>query len=182
MERRQILRYAAYATGAAITAPFAGAFLTGCARDEVQQAAADQQRYYFADDEYTFLQSFLDTLLPATDSPAATGVGVDGMIDATAGLIYSPEQQSEFKTRFSTLRSWMTEQPDMAGAFAKLEEENAGPSKDVTNAYRDLKQQAISFYLATEPVATGFLNYLPVPGPYQGCIPLSEVDHKAWAL
>ncbi len=182
MQRRQILRYAAYVTGAAITAPFAGAFLTACARDEVQQAANDQQRYFFAEKDFSFLQSFLDTLLPTTDSPSATEVGVADMIDATAGLIYSPKQQSEFKTRFSTLRSWMTEQSDMAGAFAKLEKENTGASTEVTEAYHDLKQQAISFYLATEPVATEFLNYLPVPGPYQGCIPVSEVDHKAWAL
>lgn len=181
MKRRQILRYAAYATGAAITAPFAGAFLTGCVRDEVQQAAADQQRYFFAQEEYSFLQSFLDTLLPATDSPAANEVGVDGMIDATAGLIYAPEQQADFKESFLALRSWMTEQADLATAFAKLEGENAAP-KDVTDAYRNLKQQAISLYLATEPVATEFLNYLPVPGPYQGCIPVSEVDNKAWAL
>lgn len=181
MQRRQILRYAALATGAAVTAPFAGAFLTACARDEVQQAAADQRRYFFTEEDYSFLQSFLDTLLPATHSPSATGVGVDSMIDATAGLIYSPDQQAEFKTRFSSLRSWMTTQSDMATAFAKLEGENAA-SKEVPDAYRNLKQQAISFYLATEPVATEFLNYLPVPGPYQGCIPVSEVDHKAWAL
>jgi len=182
MERRQILRYAVYATGAAITAPFASAFLTGCARDEVQQAAADQQRYFFSDDEYAFLQSFLDTLLPATDSPAATEVGVDGMIDATAGLIYTPEQQSDFKESFAELQSWMTEQPDLGTAFAKLEEANSEVSEGVVIAYQDLKQQVIAFYLSTEPIATEFLNYLPVPGPYQGCIPLSEADNKAWAL
>jgi hypothetical protein len=182
MERRQILKYAAFATGAAITAPFAGAFLTGCAREEVQQAAADRQRHYFAGDDYDFLQSFIDTLLPATDSPSATGVGVDGMIDATVGLIYDKEQQADFKTRFSALRSWMGEQSDLATAFEQLEQTDARAPQPVINGYSNLKQQAISFYLATEPVATEFLNYLPVPGPYRGCIPVSDVDNKAWAL
>ncbi len=40
----------------------------------------------------------------------------------------------------------------------------------------------IILYLSTEEIGLNFLNYLPIPGPYESCISLEEVNGKAWAL
>ena len=55
---------------------------------------------------------------------------------------------------------------------------------DVANAkmaFKELKQQVIAYYLNTEEVGTEFLNYLPIPGEYQPCISVEDVNNKAWA-
>jgi len=36
--------------------------------------------------------------------------------------------------------------------------------------------------MVTEEIATNYLNYLPVPGAYEGCITLESVGGKAWAI
>ncbi len=52
----------------------------------------------------------------------------------------------------------------------------------ITQFLASLRNLTIAGYFGSELIATNHLNYLPVPGPYQGCIPLEEVDGKAWAL
>lgn len=44
-----------------------------------------------------------------------------------------------------------------------------------------LRQQGISAYFSNETIATEHLSYDPIPGTYQGCIPLSDVGNS-WSL
>lgn len=44
-----------------------------------------------------------------------------------------------------------------------------------------IRQQGISAYFSNETIATEHLSYDPIPGVYQGCIPLSEVGNS-WSL
>jgi len=44
-----------------------------------------------------------------------------------------------------------------------------------------LKDQGISAYFSNETIATEYLNYDPIPGVYNGCVPVSEVG-TTWSL
>lgn len=60
----------------------------------------------------------------------------------------------------------------------------AAEEKDIYYRYsflNSLRSLALSGYFSSEEVATKHLNYLPVPGPYEGCIPAKDVGN-AWAL
>ncbi len=46
-------------------------------------------------------------------------------------------------------------------------------------ALRDL---SIAGYFGSELIGENHLAYLPVPGPYEGCVPLSESGGVAWSL
>ncbi len=48
--------------------------------------------------------------------------------------------------------------------------------------FGNLKELVIYGYYSSQPVGMEHLVYLPVPGVYEGCIPLSETDGKSWAL
>ena len=49
------------------------------------------------------------------------------------------------------------------------------------NCLNSLKQLGISSYFSNELIATEHLNYDPIPGDYNGCIPLSDVGNS-WSL
>lgn len=181
MKRREVLRYTAYATGAAISAPLLSSILSGCT--EIDDSLDGQQ--FFGKRDFEFVKNLADTILPKTDSPSASEVGVHTTIDAMVGTVYNKKDRAAYKKGFSSLVAHLGNFPDLDAKeklelLQNLEEGNA--SDDVRKAYTDFKQQTIAYYLSTEKIGKNYLNYLPVPGDYESCISLDEVGGKAWAL
>jgi len=182
MKRRDILRYTAYVTGAAITAPIASTFVSGCklaSADEIQVLAP---KFFKDPDDMKLLYKIVDTILPATDSPSATDVGVPEIIDNMVGEVYSIEDQNAYRAGFDVLAKYINDQDDALGALEALEANDASDLEAEKKAYLQLKQQTVAYYLSTEEIGTNYLNYLPVPGAYNGCISLEEAGGKAWAI
>jgi hypothetical protein len=180
MKRREILRYTALLTGAAVSAPLASTLLSGCKTDGAS-AAANGAYAFFNADEMTFIKTMIDTILPKTDSPSASEVGVDKMIDSMVGLCYPKESQIAYRSGFDLLKKYIGNTKDPLKKIMELESSDNQPD-GVKDAYISLKQQTIGYYLSTEEIGTKFLNYLPVPGEFQPCIKLEEVGGKAWAI
>ena len=189
MERRDILKYIAYVTGAAVSVPLASTLLSGCRTD----AAASQVNYkpiFFTDTQFSNLEKWVDIILPKTDSPSASEVGVHKMIDAMTEC-YDQEGKTRYISGFEALMSHLkdkagdrpfTDLPEDQKIMILKELDIAEDSSLAKTGYLQLKQQTIAYYLNTEEIATNYLNYDPVPGDYIGCINLSEVNGKAWAL
>lgn len=206
MNRREILRYAALATGAAISAPLASAFLTGCASDA--EAVATKVAYtptFFNADQYEYITKFVDTVIPRTDTPSASDVGVPEMIDRIVGSVYSEEAAAEAKAGVNQLMAKMDADNAANQGFRNLNEEAMliylqdqdlhykNPETEwetmgeeemtLRETYFALKQAAIAYYFGSEEVATNQLAYLPVPGEYVPCGDLEELTGGvAWAI
>jgi hypothetical protein len=190
MNRRTILKYTALATGAAVSGSLAGIILSGCGSDAGDKALADDyQAKFFTDGEMSQLRSLVDVILPKTDSPSASEVGVHKIMDSMVGEVYTPERQVEFRKGYAVLTEHLTK----AGFFDQKAAEQVqilktlDASKDeslaaVRGAYLDVKQQTIAYFLSNEEIGTKYLNYLPVPGEYQPCISVEEAGGKLWAL
>ena len=181
MKRREIIKYAAYATGAAISAPLALSILSGCKTDEVRGI---DKLHFFNAEEFSLIETIVDVILPKTDSPSATEVGVHYMIDSMVGTVYNAEDKGDYRKGFDGLFQYLKETKFQDGnsesqlaALKKL-----GDSAEHQKAFNDLKQQTIAYYLTTEEVGTKFLTYLPVPGKYQPCISLEEAGGKKYTL
>jgi hypothetical protein len=179
MDRRQILTLTAYVTGAAVATPLASALLSSC---NATQSGNELGKglYFFKDDEFSFLGKFLDSLLPRTISPSAMDVGVDRTIDSMVGTAYPEDARKAYRTGFRGLMNILGEREDMMSDLMALEK--GEHAEEITNAYMHVKQQAVAYYLSTEKIGKEFLNYVPVPGEYIGCISLEEAGGKAWAL
>lgn len=204
MNRREILRYAAYATGAAISAPLASAFLLGCKRDAAVEAGiVAYEPTFFNAEEYQFITTLADTIIPRTDTPGASDVGVPEMIDKIVAQVYGAEAQAESRAGLQALMSRLNEKNPEGGFVAMedaarlsfLQDEDAyfkNPDTDwealgeeaqaVRDAYFSLKQATISYYFGSEAVATTQLAHMPVPGEYIACGDLQELTGgKAWS-
>ena len=191
MERRKILKYVAYATGAAVAAPLANSLLVSCQSGTASSAvdAATSGLSFFKPKEFSVIQEMVDIILPKTDSPSATDVGVHNMIDHMVGTAYRPEARKEYQEKFAAFFKYLGQKgySDLGGAekmdvLTSLDKATEEALKDARSGYVNLKQQTIAYYLTSEEIGTKFLNYLPVPGEYEPCISLEEAGGKAWAL
>ena len=205
MNRRELLRYTAYFTGMAVSAPVASALLAGCKRDEAVAAGdAVYAPEFFNDDEYTFITKLSDTMIPTTDTPGAVDVGVPEMVDKMVGQVYDEEARGKFRDGLKELMRRMNGDEENPG-FAALEGDeslvylqdqdmhykdsdtdwDSQPEVEgnARNVYFDLKSQIVGAWINSEPIGTEVLAYLPVPGEYIPCGDLQELTGgKAWAI
>ena len=172
MNRREILRYTAYITGAAVSAPLAATLLSGCKTDA--SVGVDAALSFFEEGDMALLKKIIDTIIPKTDSPSASDVGVHSMIDHIVGNIYNQDDRESYSESISSLLTHMTTSDDVQAAVGAIEASSSTLSAEVRDAYHLLKEQTIAYYLSSEEIGTNFLNYLPIPGEYQSCLTLEE--------
>lgn len=186
MKRREILKYTAYITGAAVSAPLISSLLTGCANAD--GGTSDLQ--FFDEDSFTLLSDLVDTILPKTDSPSATEMNVHKMIDSMVGTVYKKEDRLDYQKGFQALTSELNDKKsfnklstgEKISLLNQLESTTESSLEKARKAYVDLKQQTIAYYLSTETIGKEFLNYLPIPGSYEPCVSLESTGGKAWSL
>ncbi len=185
MNRRDILRITALATGGAICSPLASTILSGCTAPPPD--LPEGELFFFTPEEHSLMKAYVDTLLPKTDSPSASELDIHGTIDRMVGTVYFPEERDNYRAEFDALLMVLNQD----GKFEELGAEDrikilsnleGAVESPAANAHRHIKQQTIAYYLSTEEIGKNYLNYLPVPGEYQGCISLEEAGGKAWAL
>lgn len=185
MNRREMLRYTALLTGGAVSTSFATVFLSGCSgpAEEVSEL------HFFDPDQFDLVSLLADTILPRTDSPSATDVNVHYTIDSMIGQVFGLEFKSKFRKQWDELENHLTaqnfqqlEQSGRVELLRRLELNRTSETESARQAYIELKQQVIAYYLTTEEIGKEHLNYLPVPGDYKPCISVDEVDNRAWAI
>ena len=207
MKRREILRYATYTAGFAVSAPVLSAFFTSCESDPDLKDSAYAPAFFTAA-EYAFLSKFAGTMLPSDDTPGALDVGVPQMMDKMVGEVYGEKAQGMTRKGMEALMNkmagfadmddtkalaYLQEQDEyyktfkaevkMSGEDVPAEEEAAMEEATAKDAYFTLKSGIISAFFNTEKVATTMLAYDPIPGEYIPCGDLQELTGgKAWAI
>lgn len=180
MKRRELIKLVTLATGSVLSVPLMNSLLIGC-ESATKVEDVDYTLQFFNKDEFTFVRKIIDVILPRTDSPSATDVGVHTTIDTMLAKVYEPKQKTIYKTQFSELLSFVNKSDKtMTEVLMELlmSEDNTRARKGLV----ELKQQTIAYYYSTEEISKNHLNYIPVPGKYEPCISLEEVNGKAWAI
>jgi hypothetical protein len=190
MNRREALSRAAILLGGAISAPTIAAIMSGCKADP--KAAAASSGYLSADLE-AMLAELCDLILPKTDTPSASEAGVPGFIH-TIMMECTPQADRE------AFAMGLKQLDEEAKGFSKLsaEEKQAFLKKLDTDAHapngagtadkatpsqatwRKLKELTVVGYFTSEIGASEVLEYVPVPGKWEPCIPLKE-GQRAYA-
>jgi hypothetical protein len=146
-------------------------------------AAAPRKASFFGDAEMETLRALVDTILPATDSPAASAADTHFFIDAALPACASGEAQRTFRDGLEALGRAGFARKDAAAQADLL---RARAEADLALAYdrsffRILKDYTLTGYFLSEVGATQALAYERVPGGYEGDVPLRP-GQKAWAL
>ena len=191
IDRREALRRAAFLFGGVLAAPTVAGVLAGCEARRVPDAA--WQLRALTPDQADLVATITDHILPETDTPGARAVGVHRFIDAMLAESYPAEDRDRFlagladvdaRARRTCGRAFLqcatTEQRALLvhldrEAFATT------PGPDEAPFFRTMKELTLVGYYTSEIGATRELRHAPVPGRFDGCVPLAEIG-RAWAV
>jgi len=197
MNRRDALKNTALLGGTAALSTSLLGLLQSCQT----QARLDWEPQFLATDQAQLVSALVDTILPTTDTPGGLDVKVDVFIDLVFQKMYDEAGQQQVvtemeafdegcKTKFGKAFSDL----DAEQKKTILQEAEANSPKsgrgvwgmtveqtEPVGFYRSLKSLAVWGYCSSEEIGKNVLNYDPIPGPYQGCVPLSDVG-KVYSL
>ncbi|MCG2588825.1 gluconate 2-dehydrogenase subunit 3 family protein [Rhodohalobacter sulfatireducens] len=198
MDRREALKNTALLTGGILAGPSLLGLLQSCTK----ASRLDWQPLFLNEDQALFISAFVDTILPATDTPGALDVNVDIFIDLFFEKSYDAESQQQVRDELDQLnaeaeqnygapfidlnnddrKQFLLDQEEEGGTFRKSVWGTAvGDQEEPPGFYKSLKSLTLWAYFSSEKVGEEILVYDPIPGVYRGCIPLSE-DEKSWSL
>jgi glucoside 3-dehydrogenase (cytochrome c) hitch-hiker subunit len=178
ISRREAIRRAALLAGVAVSPGWLG--MVGRA----QTAAA---KAYLAPAQAVTLAAAADRILPRTDTPGAVDVGVPAFVDRLYGEFMTPAEQkllaqglqeidaaakSAHGAGFPTLTT--TQQDAVLRAVATAQQ-----GKD-PSSFGLIRSATVLGYFTSEQVGRNVLHYDPVPGTYNGCVPIDQVGRRNW--
>jgi hypothetical protein len=197
MDRRSALKKTGLLVGATVAIPSIFSILQGC-KDEPRLT---WQPEFFSEDEAKTIGGIVNMILPRTDTPGALDVNVDVFIDKVIAQTYDAEGQEHMRNEIASFNANC--EANYGAVFINLDkakrievlkaaEKNSGKfnpgiwgktigDQEPIGFYRALKSTAIWAYSTSEEVGENVLNYLPVPGAYEGFKPVSEVGNR-WSL
>lgn len=192
MKRREALRQASLILGYTLTAPAILGVLNGCKPEPKITIDPNWKPQFFAKDQIKSLVAIVDTFIPKTDSPSASEVGVVEFLDSMYATILKPEAKKLFAEGLIQLGNITNGKSfdsltasERNTAMSKLESKQLPLLKDnkPNNVfYTALRGLVVTGYMLSEKIGTEYLAYDPVPGNYEGCIPLERNGGVNWSL
>jgi len=197
MERRDALRKTAMVAGSAALTPTLWSLLQSCK----QQPRLEWGPVFLNEVQARFISTFVDTILPKTETPGALEVKVDIFMDKVFANLYDESAKANLVSEIEKFNAACIDRfgDDFAGLndqdraeMLNQEEKKSGKfngqvwgtavgRQEPVGFYRSLKSLALWAYFSSEEIGKNILNYDPVPGDYLGCIPLSDVGNT-WSL
>ncbi|SMO80920.1 gluconate 2-dehydrogenase subunit 3 family protein [Gracilimonas mengyeensis] len=190
MNRRQALKSIGVLLGGAVSAPVAMGFLNGVKAEP----GLSWNPSFFSETEAKIVSLVTDIIMPETDTPAASELGVPKFIEDMVGKVWDPYSRERFMNGFEYFQEralddlrmdFYKASPTMQKAFVnKRHRQIFGEVVDWSERpfLWSMKELTITGYCTTEVGATQLLHHDPIPGGYEGCVSLEETGGKTWAL
>lgn len=136
------------------------------------------------DSRKRFLAEVADVIIPDTDTPGARAAGVEEFIVRVMRDCYELKDQEKFYGGLDKLDQ--ASQARHGKAFVDLDgEKKIEMIRDAVennrDFYRRMREMTITGYFTSEIGATQALEYLPIPGRFEGDVPM-QPGQKAWAI
>ncbi|MFK8009551.1 MAG: gluconate 2-dehydrogenase subunit 3 family protein [Saprospiraceae bacterium] len=197
MKRRDAIKNTALLMGYAVSASAIAGLMSGCQADTKTPADVWKPKA-MSDTQFNTLREAAERILPATeDMVGAKDVMVERFVDEMLDGAYEPAEIASFKQGLDDLEA--AAQAAHNNTFAKLKPtemdalitkigEAAMAVKDEENEIEPfffaLKEATLLGFFTSEKVGEEVLNYLPIPGGYQGDVPMSEIPQggRAWSF
>jgi Gluconate 2-dehydrogenase subunit 3 len=135
-----------------------------------------------------------DTIIPTTDTPGAKAAGVEKFILRVVQDCYPEASQKAFaeglakldsdcQARFGKgfIEASSTQRKEALTTCMLESDANRKSKKGQPTFFFMIKELTTTGYFTSEIGATKALEYLPIPGKFDGCMPLSP-SQKTWAL
>lgn len=192
IDRREAILKTASLLGSAISAPTIFSLLYGCQSDTQKGDSTATQAV--SADHSKMIAEIAELIIPKTTTPGAKEAKVPQFIEMMLVDCYSKEDQKRFYTGLDDLdeqadktygNTFLTCKPNeqlalLTKSEAEARSQHTGRDKKNLPFFLIMKELTLMGYFTSEIGATQALEYVSVPGRYEGCIDLKP-GQKAWA-
>jgi hypothetical protein len=184
MDRRELLKMVALATGGAVIG--GQFFLAGCKTKEAEVAGMA-----FSDNDIAFLDEVAETIIPKTATAGAKEAEVGKFMTVMVNDCYEEADQKIFHEGIKKLdeacnkmhgHSFMKAEPShrkelLMSLDKEAKEYLKNKKKEEPNHYFTMmKQLTLVGYFSSKPGLEQNFNYKQVPGKYDGAVPYKKGD------
>jgi gluconate 2-dehydrogenase gamma chain len=183
MERREILRRAAWLLGGAISAPAALAILQGCSAKEGPPPAATALEF-LKPEQYAVIEEIAEIMIPKTQSSGAKDVGVPAFIDRVLAAVYEPSAQERFNAGYAQFvtdttlsgKTFLQQEPAVRVNLVRhaLETALAG-DRDPKPFILTVRELTLLGFFTSKAGINENMTYEAVPAAFHGCVPVSKM-------
>jgi hypothetical protein len=182
MDRRDLLRTLASATALA----FLPASEAAAAWSRLASGLALSDG--LSDAQLALVAALADTILPRTDTPSATDVGVPQFVNVIVSENYTDADRTSFLAGLAAIdgRAQSTSSapvaeltPGARGAFIASIESEKDRRTEPARTYWRLKGLVIHGYFTSEPVMKNVLHFEVMPGRFDGSAPMPLAHARA---
>lgn len=194
MNRRDAIKQTALMMGYAVSASVVSGVMSGCQATE----SMDWTPSAMSQSQGEIVAQVAECILPASDTPGAKDVFVHEFIDTMLGTYMKPEEKTRFLAGVDQVEADAQSAHGKSFMSLSAEEQNAllvKMAKDTEAAieadpslrqnkpfFMQMKELTLTGYFTSERIGKEFLVFDPVPGRYDGCMPLEEVNNTNWTI
>ena len=178
ISRREAIRRAALLAGVALSPEWLSI---------VGRAQTPATRTYFTAAQAPLVSAAAERILPRTDTPGAIDVGVPAFIDRFYGEFMSPADRQLLVGALDEIeKAAGTAHGASFAALTAAQQDAVLRSVATAQQGRDpssfglLRSVTVLGYFTSEQVGKNVLHYDPVPGAYDGCLPIDRVGRRSW--
>ena len=174
MNRRELLKKSVIASLGLSFAPGLLVSLESCAKER----PTIDQPVYLTEEQFDTIWQMAELMLPPTDSAGAHDAGVAPFMDQLFGQYFEEDEKVKFE---SGLMKFLANCKDQyRKSFIDLDKDDQiiylislDKEKEPDSFFKTTKQIILWAYFTSE-AGMKSMNYLPVPGRYNGCITIDE--------
>jgi len=188
MNRRDAIKQTALIMGYAVSASAVSAVVAGC---EVNQEPSWTPAV-LSQEQSDMLAEITERILPRTTTPGAKDVYVHRFIDVLLDKYMPKDEVDQFIKGLDSVNT--KSQAAYQKPFIDLSDENKDAiltdlhaeaekmGRTPTPFFNAVKELTLVGYFTSEKVGKEVLNWDPVPGKYDNCIPLEQNGGVNWAI
>lgn len=152
-----------------------------------EQARPSGEARYLTPAQAAIAGAIADRIIPRTDTPGAADVGVPAFIDLLYGEFMNDAERQLLTTGLAEVETAATSAHGTSFTALAAERQDAllrsiaGAQQGREQSFVGLMRSAtVLGYFTSEPVGRNVLQYDPVPGRYDGCVPIDDVGRRNW--
>ncbi len=176
--RREAIRRAALLAGVALSPEWLSI---------VGRAQTPATKTYLTSAQSPLVSAAAERILPRTDTPGAIDVGVPAFIDRFYGEFMNPADRQLLVSALDEIEgAAKTAHGAPFAALTAAQQDAVLRSIATAQQGRDpspfglLRSVTVLGYFTSEEVGKKVLHYDPVPGAYDGCLPIDQVGRRNW--
>ena len=183
ISRREAIRRTALMLGVAVTPSLFSAVMQAQAAAAMGNAAP---RFLNAG-QFAVVGAIAERILPKSNTPGARDVGVPAFLDLMYGEYLTEDEKTVFVAGLAEVEALSRKNGQQGFVQLTEAQQDAVLTKIADAAQKQektffhlIKELTLLGYFTSESIGKNVLHYDPIPGRYEGCIPLSDVGNKSW--